>query len=325
MDEKNKLTSVNSDVKVTDQDFDLCPNCGHGNIEQYCAKCGQDNRDYNKPMREVTKELLDSINLDKRLIHTFIPFFFKPGFLTNEYFKGHRKRYVPPMRMYLFLSFLFFLLLSFDNNDVVVDGKIVSDTDTLVVSSIAAQIQAKQDSIIAVQVKQALLNNSAVDEDDDDEQAGFFETTLKSLKRDKGLKNIKSGEFKSSYIKYISYLMFFLMPFFALLLKLLYVRHKKFYYTQHLIFSINLHSFFFGLASFLMLVNYIFGDKSDVVTGWLWLLPPIYLTVGMHRFYQQRRFKTIIKALLLIFTYSLIVLLSLLLILFITILLLKKG
>ncbi|MCO4799896.1 MAG: DUF3667 domain-containing protein, partial [Colwelliaceae bacterium] len=44
---------------------------------------------------------------------TLFPLIFKPGFLTNEYIAGRRVHYVPPLRLYLFISIIFFISLKF--------------------------------------------------------------------------------------------------------------------------------------------------------------------------------------------------------------------
>ncbi len=52
---------------------------------------------------------------DSKFQKTFVPLFTKPGFLTREYLEGRRIRYVHPLRLYFFVSFvlLFFSIFSF--------------------------------------------------------------------------------------------------------------------------------------------------------------------------------------------------------------------
>jgi len=47
---------------------------------------------------------------DSRLWRTVWPLLARPGFLTREYFAGHRARYLQPFRLYLIMSVLFFVL-----------------------------------------------------------------------------------------------------------------------------------------------------------------------------------------------------------------------
>ena len=50
---------------------------------------------------------------DTRFWKTFVAILFKPGTLARDYVKGHRVKYMPPFRFYVFVSFLFFLVLNF--------------------------------------------------------------------------------------------------------------------------------------------------------------------------------------------------------------------
>ena len=87
-----------------------CSNCGNTGTGKFCSSCGQKYSDLNKPVKELLHELLDSLDLDKRLLKTFIPFILKPGHLALEYLAGRRKSYTSPLRLYLIMSLIFFFL-----------------------------------------------------------------------------------------------------------------------------------------------------------------------------------------------------------------------
>lgn len=101
----------------------------------------------------------------------------------------------------------------------------------------------------------------------------------------------------------LPYLLFVSLPIFALLLKLLYIRRKNYYYADHGVFSIHHYIFSFILLLFLMLI-----DQLDDVTGWrIWgyiilltnLVWAVYLYIALKRFYRQGWIKTFFKFLLL--------------------------
>lgn len=116
-------------------------------------------------------------------------------------------------------------------------------------------------------------------------------------------KDSSFSKFSDVLLHQLPYLLFVSLPFFALILKLLYVRRGQFYYTDHGIFSIHLYIFSFILLLFIFLV-----DKLNDLSGWgiwdflavvIFLAWPVYLFVAMKRFYRQNGFKTFIKFILL--------------------------
>jgi hypothetical protein len=101
----------------------------------------------------------------------------------------------------------------------------------------------------------------------------------------------------------IPQILFITLPLFALLLKLLYIRSKQFYYVNHAIFTLYLFIFVF----IAMLVTFGLTKLADAF-NWQWLNYVngaiaiaifFYNYKAMRNFYQQRRAKTIIKYILL--------------------------
>lgn len=89
-----------------------CENCGAQLDGQFCAECGQEITSNIRYFGTVILHLLDDIfSFDSRASRTLYPLLAKPGFLTLKYFQGKRVHYVPPLRLYLFISIIFFLSL----------------------------------------------------------------------------------------------------------------------------------------------------------------------------------------------------------------------
>ena len=60
---------------------------------------------------ELVKDFFDNIfSLDSRLFQTLKFLIIRPGFLTNAYWSGKRITYLPPFRLYLLTSILFFFI-----------------------------------------------------------------------------------------------------------------------------------------------------------------------------------------------------------------------
>ncbi len=87
-----------------------CLNCGEVVEDRFCTSCGQLATDFHRPWWDlVATSLGDTFLFDSRLARTIPLLLFKPGRLTRNYLDGQRSRYVPPFRMLLLTSVLFFL------------------------------------------------------------------------------------------------------------------------------------------------------------------------------------------------------------------------
>lgn len=95
-----------------------CLNCGTELRGQYCGRCGQRARGRLISLWELLQDAFgDLLEIDSRLWRTIIPLLVRPGRLTRDYLEGKRARYMPPFRMYLVLSVVFFVVAFFDPQD----------------------------------------------------------------------------------------------------------------------------------------------------------------------------------------------------------------
>ena len=92
----------------------VCANCHTPLQGPICHECGQK---ADSPLRHLPALLDDALdlifNVDSRIVHTLPALFFRPGFLTLEYFAGRRIRYLPPFRSMFLFSVLAFLVMHF--------------------------------------------------------------------------------------------------------------------------------------------------------------------------------------------------------------------
>ena len=92
---------------------EACPNCGSYRPDRFCSHCGQNDRDYMRGLWSVVYEFFrEMFELDSRLFRTLKSLLFRPGRLSSEFSRNRRAAYMSPVRLYLFTSFLFFLVLS---------------------------------------------------------------------------------------------------------------------------------------------------------------------------------------------------------------------
>lgn len=91
-----------------------CLNCGAQITSRYCSECGQENIEPKETFGNLVHHFVGDItHYDAKFFLTLKYLLFRPGFLTNEYANGRRTRYLNPIRMYVFISVLFFLALFF--------------------------------------------------------------------------------------------------------------------------------------------------------------------------------------------------------------------
>ena len=88
-----------------------CLNCNATVQGRYCQACGQENTEPKETFWHMfTHFFYDITHFDGSFFVTLKDLLFKPGFLSKEYMLGRRKKYLHPVRMYVFTSAVFFLV-----------------------------------------------------------------------------------------------------------------------------------------------------------------------------------------------------------------------
>lgn len=292
----------------------VCLNCGTETLKRFCPSCGQENIEPKETVWHfVTHFINDVTHFDGKFFSTIKLLFLKPGLLSKEYVKGKRVRYLNPVRMYLFTSFLFFLIfLSIFKID---ENKINGNLDFNSTSSANAPLKidsiknnslnvidsSKKDIIIETPYStreqyDSLLKTGKIK--DSWLERKFTHQQLDVNKKYVNNKNI----FKATLIESIAHnfpkMLFISLPFAALILQLLYIRRKQFYYVGHGIFIIHFYTFIFlfillgiGLSKILSLLNVNFNLINVII----FLITLFYLYKSMHNFYGQSKMLTIAK------------------------------
>ncbi len=89
----------------------------------------------------------------------------------------------------------------------------------------------------------------------------------------------------------ILWLVVIMMPLFALVLRIFYIR-RDFYYVEHLVFAMHAHSFAFMLLS---LYTFYSQSVTGLTIGIVFMLTGVYVILSMKRFYAQTWTKTVGK------------------------------
>ena len=262
----------------------------------------------------------------------------RPGQLTHDYLQGRRARFMPPFRMYLVLSLLFFLVAFFDPRETF---GIFYDTETREQEAAEQQREAAE---IAEEVRRDLAEegiiigageppipptgesdgglNIRIDGEDSAEadcQVDEFDIDgpewLKRRLTPERLVHICEEVKKDDGRRFIQNLydnvpiaLIVLLPIMAFVLKALYPLSRR-YYVEHLLFFVHFHAFMFLILTLQILVGRINSAlPTPEAIGILVIVAasfyvPVYLFVAMRRVYGQGRLLTSVKYLVLTVSY----------------------
>jgi hypothetical protein len=260
------------------------------------------------------------LSFDSKFSRTLIPVLFKPGFLTNEYREGRRAMYIPPIRLFVFVSIIFFLILAvlpdgdgigihingLEDNSAQASDTLLAAQDSLGTSEIALEANTDVDSIYLFNKAYPLYDtyeeylkyrNQA------DEKPSFIaDIVLQQAYKinSDDPEDVKNG-LKKKFFSLLPKLIFLVMPFFALILKLLYIR-RKYYYEEHFIFALHFHTFAYLSLLLLFLVSIVLPIAKAIFP----LIATVYLFMAMRKVYAQGFWKTLIKISILMLTYFLV-------------------
>ena len=298
----------------------ICPNCATTITGPFCARCGQAQKNINRPIWAMIAELFDDLfQLDSRLSRTLYALVFKPGRITVEYLAGRRAGYIPPVRLYLVISFLFFVILPFlglshTSNEAedaslaeeepiveitIAEGPLVGKT--IVENQSSEQVEAEEAESAGDSTSTINLGFLTPEENE-----ALMRTLKEQFRKAIALYEDDPEEASSRLLELISIMMFFLLPVFAGCLKIFYLGKNR-YYAKHLLLVVHNHCFLYIGLSVQDLLNLTRGSGYTLIADfsnfiiYLWLA--IYFYMSLKRVYQEGHLGTTIKFILLSLSY----------------------
>jgi len=287
-----------------------CKNCDYKFEGNFCPSCGQSVKEVQKPVRFFFGDMLDSLLVfDLRVVRSLPTLLIKPGKISSDYIAGKRRRYVPPFRFFLFASILFFFLIGLQTRNLFNTNLDGEQSEALVDSVFQemkdrGQINESGDTVMAISnLREGLGMYEYFKEVYKKELSDSTLTDERRAKTTRRLQSMENPNYITSQIyKYISWSFFILMPFYALILRVFF-RKKRKYYVEHLVFSVNLHTFYFILLSIVVLIGIIFENLLKGMGPWIVLLAFIYAMVGIRNFYSKRWISSFFYTILTFFLY----------------------
>jgi hypothetical protein len=276
-----------------------CANCGATVAGKYCSRCGQRfEHEIHSVLHFAREATEDLTHADSRLWGTITALLFKPGFLTREFLSGRRVRYLPPLRLYLVLSVLFFLIIgSAEHGAKAVILKTGKGTPTVVLepADAVAGFAAKPGE--TPQQREERVCNPHYD--------GPFRAFGEPLLR-KGCRLFvedRGRTVSEAFMHNLPKAMFVFLPALALVMKAMYWRPRH-YYMEHLLFFVHNHAFAFLVFGLLaLLTRFVPTSIGNLLEFAVWLYVAYYLFVSMRQVYGQGRWLTFAKFVVLFFAY----------------------
>jgi hypothetical protein len=146
-----------------------CLNCGTILEGKFCHNCGQENLQIKESFGHMMNHAIsDYFHFDQQFFHTLKPLFFSPGKLTNEYMAGRRAQFLHPVKMYIFISLIYFVIVFKENKE---DNKVEHKH---------INTERYQDSVKKVAIDKIKNNNNLTPE----QKQATIATITKSLRHD---------------------------------------------------------------------------------------------------------------------------------------------
>jgi hypothetical protein len=307
--------------------------------EKYCHHCGQLNSTKKLTIKDFIEEFFANFYAyDSRLRNTFFSLFSKPGIAAREFCEGKRHHHANPFRLFLSISIILFIVMDFgsalkdssqeaENRNT--NTKISDSLKTNLTSNSNPELinlnkkptkEFHRDSIYKASelgndpenlnhlnlklttFRNYNIKNPNLSSEEALKNLGFENNNWNSYLYEKA-KSLKSNdvlrETRDYLLAKLPFLIFLSIPFIAIIFWITFY-NKKFNYTDHLVFTYSFYSFVFICLISYELIGFLSEDFSLFLIGTSFtFLFPIYLYKSLRNFYQNSRWKTIFKFILL--------------------------
>lgn len=278
-----------------------CTHCEYPFTGRFCPNCGQSVKIYEKPFLSIIKEFSgDLFAFDSRFWRSIPALIYKPGTMISEYVGGKHVMYMPPFRLYVFVSFIFFLLL----NNIAVTGVMAKKDDI---------INAISRDTLETEVSRVTLDTmvSGYLPKDASLQTGtpkVIDSQIDSTHEKAKLKEIISDPAKyiGQFNKNISWSLFLLMPLLGFFFWLFFRKNRP-YYVPHFLYALQLHTILFLVLSFIMSLQLLLPDRSTIPEAWLLYLLPVHAVAGARQLFKLGWVSTFFRLAFATFLYMILV------------------
>ncbi|WP_300564551.1 DUF3667 domain-containing protein [Flavobacterium sp.] len=280
-----------------------CLNCYHVVEKRFCPNCGQENKHTKESFHFLfTHFFEDFTHYEGSFWKTIKYLLFYPAKLTKEYLSGKRQTYVQPVRLYIFISFVTFFLLSTlsvfesDKEEPPKTEKHAEEKETVISSK---EIIGNYKSVAAFDSIQKTMP-----ETQRANGIGRWAGRKIAYINEHNTSEQFVEKFKESIYHNLPKVIFLFMPLFAFTIWLFHNK-KRWYYYEHGVFT--LHYFSMILLSFtvFMLFSWTLGfvekdintdNINSIVATVMFLWWVFYFFRSHSRFYKDGKLVSRLKA-----------------------------
>lgn len=287
--EDNAAPAANVTAAPADPDASAaCLNCGEPFAEprpRFCPACGQESNLRPPRLGEFLQQFGGAyFATEGALWRTLKLLLFRPGELTRQYLAGRRKHYVLPLRLYLSVSLVVLLLL-----------RVMASVNIEVPGAI--DLRSSETSLVVVDVGAARVGLKGGVFFCDGFPNWFCRRVQRRFDVEPEILAREAEQFGQRFVANVGGAMFLLLPAFALWLQLAY-RNRRLRYTEHLVFALHVHAFWFAMLA--LIITDLPGLSSLAVPA-----VPVYTLLAMRRVYGGRWWPRLLRAALVSMFYGL--------------------
>lgn len=226
----------------------------------FCAQCGQRDKDSDRSLKHLLGDLVNNLFfVDNRIWVSYKYLVFRPGVMTYEFLEGKRRKFMPPVTLFLFVNVLYFFISPLTDYSLPLSDQIRQPTHGTLATRLVENKLEKEEMEME---EYAAIYNQASD-------------------------NISKT------------IMIFNVPMMAFFVYLLAIRKRKFYFdslifSMHFftVFLLCIVVGVFTAKGYYLIVNQYFGSSIGPWMFWMptfmIVLPLFYAIVSFQRFTQVK-------------------------------------
>jgi hypothetical protein len=258
-----------------------CANCATPLQGPWCHACGQSGEDFHRSIFRLCAEIVEGLfHMDGRLWRTLPDLMLRPHRLTRAYLEGHRAPQIPPLRLFLVVLLMIFL----------VGGLTSQKAVTLGHDSTGDQISAKPLDQLTPAEKASVAETLSHGRSNID--LGASNRAAADWLKDRVTRTLADPErFYLILEQWAERFVILMLPVSAVLLSLLFAFQRRFYLFDHTIFSLHSLSAMGVAIIAAMLLSTVLDDSAFAL-----LLPaPAHLFMHMRGVYRTSVLGTLIR------------------------------